>query len=95
MPGPGTLGHLTMELLKRRAGLNIGRVSYRGGGPALNDLVAGDIQVMINSPASSKPHADAGRIRALGTTGSRRSDAFPDLPTLVEAGLRSVQTYEW
>jgi tripartite-type tricarboxylate transporter receptor subunit TctC len=95
MPGPGTSGHLTMELLKRRAGLDIVGVSYRGGGPALNDLVAGHIQVMINSPASSKPHADAGRIRALATTGSRRSDAFPELPTLAEAGQRDVQTYEW
>lgn len=95
MPGPGTSGHLTMELLKRRAGLDIVGVSYRGGGPALNDLVAGHIQVMINSPASSKPHAEAGRIRALATTGGRRSDAFPDLPTFVESGLRDVQTYEW
>jgi tripartite-type tricarboxylate transporter receptor subunit TctC len=95
MPGPGTSGHLTMELLKRRAGLDIVGVSYRGGGPALNDLVAGHIHVMINSPASSKPHAEAGRIRALATTGSRRSDAFPELPTLVEAGQRDVQTYEW
>jgi tripartite-type tricarboxylate transporter receptor subunit TctC len=95
MPGPGTSGHLTMELLKRRAGLDIVGVSYRGGGPALNDLIAGHIQVMINSPASSKPHMDGGRIRALATTGSRRSDAFPDLPTLAEAGHRDVQTYEW
>jgi tripartite-type tricarboxylate transporter receptor subunit TctC len=95
MPGSGTSGHLTMELLKRRAGLDIVGIAYRGGGPALNDLLAGHIQVMVNSPGATKPLVESGRLRALATTAGRRSSGFPTLPTLAEAGVAGVETTEW
>ena len=102
---PGTLaygqagglssGHLAMELLKSMAGIDIISVPYKGGGPALSDLMGGQIQMLVSSPGSSLPVVRSGRARAMATTGAIRSKAFADIPTFAESGLPGFELYEW
>jgi tripartite-type tricarboxylate transporter receptor subunit TctC len=80
--GTGTATHLTGELFKMMAGVDIVHVPYRGGGPALNDLLAGQVQVMFPTTVSSIGYIRAGRLRVLAVTGATRSDALPDIPTV-------------
>ncbi len=88
-------GHLSMELLKQVAGVDIVSVPYKGGSAALSDAAAGNIQVLINSPVSAMPFVNAGRLRALATTGARRPAAFAQLPTLAESGYPGFDLNEW
>ena len=78
------------ELFKMMAGVNMVHVPYRGGGPALTDLISGQVQVMFSNTVSSIEHIRAGRLRALAVTTATRSDALPDVPTVGEF----VQGYE-
>ena len=94
-PGGLSSGHLTMEYLKNQAGIEILSVPYKGGGPALNDLLAGNFQVFINSPTATLPHVKSGKLRALATTGAKRPAVMADLPTIAESGYPNVVTYEW
>ena len=82
--GPGTGGHLSVELLKFTTGIDVVHVPYKGAGPALIDLVAGQVQMMCTSPLPSMPHVKAGRLKALGMTSRNRSRAAPDVPTVAE-----------
>jgi tripartite-type tricarboxylate transporter receptor subunit TctC len=82
--GTGTSTHLTGELFKMMAGVDMVHVPYRGGGPALNDLLAGQVQVMFPTTVSSIGYIRAGRLRALAVTAAARSDALPDIPTVAE-----------
>jgi tripartite-type tricarboxylate transporter receptor subunit TctC len=82
--GTGTATHLTGELFKMMAGVGMVHVPYRGGGPALNDLLAGQVQVMFPTTVSSIGYIRAGRLRALAVTAATRSDALPDIPTVAE-----------
>ena len=93
--GPGTGGHLSVELLKFHAGIDLVHVPYKGAGPALVDLVAGQVQVMCTSPLPSMPHVKAGRLRALGMTGAKRSRAAPELPTVAEQGVPGYESSLW
>src|SRR5437016_9718297 len=95
LPGSMTSGHLSMELLKVIAGLDMVAVPYKGGAPAAADLAAGQVQFMINSPPTVLPFVKAGRVRALAVTGAKRSPGFPDLPTIRESGFPDYETYEW
>jgi tripartite-type tricarboxylate transporter receptor subunit TctC len=70
-------------------------IPYKGGGPALNDVIGGQVPIFFGNMASSLPHVKAGKLRALAITGSKRSDALPDVPTMVEAGLPDYEVYEW
>ena len=81
-PGIGTAPHLAGELFKTMAGLNLVHVPYRGGAPALTDLISGQVQVMFLSPAASIEYIRSGRLRALAVTTATRSDALPDIPTV-------------
>ncbi len=94
-PGGLSSGHLTMEYLKKQAGIEVLSVPYKGGGPALNDLLAGNFQVFMNSPTATMPYVKSGNLRALATTGAKRPSVFADLPTIAESGYPSVVTYEW
>jgi tripartite-type tricarboxylate transporter receptor subunit TctC len=82
--GNGTTPHLAGELFKTMAGLNLVHVPYRGGAPALTDLISGQVQVMFLSPAASIEYIRSGRLRALAVTSATRWEGLPDLPTVVD-----------
>src|SRR2546421_3914672 len=83
----GSPGHVGGELFKYMSGTEIVHIPYRGGAAAINDLIAGRVQVMFESLNSIAPHARSGTVRALAVTGERRSPGFPELPTVAEAGV--------
>jgi tripartite-type tricarboxylate transporter receptor subunit TctC len=94
-PGAGTSLHLLGELLKTTAGINMVHVPYRGGAPALQDVIAGQVQLMFSDPASAVPQAKAGKVRALGVSSSTRLPAAPEIPTVAEAGLPGFAMVSW
>ena len=85
--GSGTGPHLGMEVFMQRTGIKVVHVTYKGGGPALNDFVAGHTQVYMGNMITLYPQAKANRIRALAVTSAKRSPAAPDIPTVVESGV--------
>ncbi len=93
--GPGTGGHLAVELLNWLAGIKLVHVPYKGAGPALIDLVGGQVQVVCTSPLPAMPLVKSGRLRALAMTGSTRSRAAPEIPTVAEAGYGAYQASLW
>lgn len=93
--GNGTPGHIGGELFKYMTGTRIVHVPYKGGAAAINDLMAGQVDVMFESLGSIAPFAHQGRVRALGVSGAKRSPAFPDLPTIAEAGMPGYEAPTW
>ncbi|MGL5116591.1 MAG: Bug family tripartite tricarboxylate transporter substrate binding protein, partial [Beijerinckiaceae bacterium] len=93
--GNGTTHHLTGELFKLQSGTDIVHVPYRGAGPALADLIAGQIDVMFDGLGSSASHIQAGSIRGLAVAANKRSPAIPDVPTTAEAGLPGFEVATW
>jgi tripartite-type tricarboxylate transporter receptor subunit TctC len=93
--GPGTGGHLSVEMLKWMTGIDMVHVPYKGAGPALTDLIGGQTQLMCTSPLPAMPHVKSGRLRALAMTGRTRSQAAPDIPTVAETvpGYESTLWY--
>jgi tripartite-type tricarboxylate transporter receptor subunit TctC len=86
-PGYGTSPHLSGELFKRMAGVELTHVPYRGGGPAYNDLIPGRLDVMFNNTTSAVPFIRSGRLRPLGVTSLMRNPALPDVPTIAQSGV--------
>jgi tripartite-type tricarboxylate transporter receptor subunit TctC len=93
--GVGGAGHLAGELLKARSGTNMIHVPFRGGGPAMNDLVAGHVPSLIASAPTATPLMREGRIRALAVTGARRSPFDSDIPTIAEQGFPGYAATNW
>lgn len=93
--GNGSTNHLAGELFKTLAGINIVHVPYRGAAPAMNDLVAGHIPMMFDNMPAVRPQVVAGKIRALAVGGTTRSPLFPELPTMVEAGVPGFDAEAW
>lgn len=93
--GNGTSTHTVAELFKLVARLDLQHVPYRGSAPALNDTVAGNVQLMLDQVASALPQIQAGRVRALAVTGARRHRALPDVPTVAEIGLAAAEATSW
>jgi len=91
----GSPGHVGGELFKFMTGTNIVHVPYKGGAPAINDLMAGRVQMMFESLNSIAPFAVSGAVRALAVSGDHRSTAFPDLPTVAEAGVPGYSAPTW
>jgi len=91
----GSPGHVGGELFKFMTGTQIVHVPYRGGSLAINDLIAGHVQLMFESLNSIAPHAQSGAVRALAVSGARRSPAFPQLPTVAEAGVPGYEAGTW
>ena len=93
--GTGGITHLAGELFKSMAAVNIVHVPYKGGALAMNDLVGGQVQMMLLNMLNSIPHIKSGRLKALAVTTSKRSRFVPDLPTLDESGLKGYDIVEW
>lgn len=94
-PGNGTPAHLGGELLNQMAGLSLIHVAYKGTGPAMNDLMGGQITVMIDNMPALLPQVRTGRMRALGVASDRRATGAPDIPTVDEAGLPGFRSTAW
>ncbi len=93
--GSGSLGHLAMVLVGRSNGLDWQHIPYRGGGPLMNDAVAGHVPLSIGSVFLTKPHLDNGRMRALAVTTSKRSPDLPNVPTMAESGVSGFEAPAW
>ena len=93
--GVGSAGHLSGELFRQLAGVDIVHVPYKGGGPAMTDLLGGQILASFASAPSALPHIKSGKIRALATTGLARSAFLPDVPTIAESGYAGYDATNW
>jgi tripartite-type tricarboxylate transporter receptor subunit TctC len=93
--GNGSTPHLATELFKLMTGTRMTHVPYKGGGPATINVVAGHVPVYIMSPVQAAPHIRSGRLRALAVTSEKRDPAFPDLPTIAEAGVPGYSMLNW
>ena len=94
-PGNGGPQHLAMELLKLETGMDIIHVPYKGAAGAITDLVGGQVQAMISALQTVAPHVKNGRLRMLAVMSSHRAEAFPEVPTLKEAGLPDLEVETW
>ena len=93
--GTGGLPHLAFELFRRQANIDVVHVPYRGSAPALQDLIGGRVQIMIDAFNLSRGAVDAGRVRVIATTGRERMPALPDVPTVAEQGLPDFVAIGW
>ncbi|HEX2830074.1 MAG TPA: tripartite tricarboxylate transporter substrate binding protein [Burkholderiales bacterium] len=93
--GVGSGTHLAAELLKMLTKTDLVHVPYKGTGPALNDLIGGQVHMMVSTFASALPHAKSGRLRALAVTTAKRSNAAPEVPTLIESGVAGFEYSTW
>jgi tripartite-type tricarboxylate transporter receptor subunit TctC len=93
--GSGSLGHLAMELVGKSNGLDWQHIPYKGGGPLMNDAVAGHVPLSIGSVFVTKPHIDSGRLRPLVVTTSKRSPDLPNVPTMAESGIAGFDAPAW
>jgi len=93
--GSGSVGHLTMTLLSQRAGCKLVHVPYRGGGPAMNDALAGHVDMIIGSAALVMPQVNAKTMVPLLQTGKARLPTLPDVPTAIESGFAGFESYAW
>ena len=93
--GVGGAGHLALELFNLKAGTKIVHIAYKGGGPAMVDLLGGNIHLIFATAASAVGHMKAGKIRALAVSTAKRSGLVPELPTVAEAGLKGFEANNW
>lgn len=93
--GIGGAGHLAGELFKERAGIDMVHAPYKGGGPAITDLLGGRIEMYVSVPSTAQPHIEAGKVRALATTGARRTATLPNVPTVAESGYPGFEATNW
>ncbi len=93
--GTGSTGHLSGELLKSMASIDMVHIPYKGGGPALIDLIAGHVEIFIAIVSTAVPHVKSGKARALAVTGSQRVGALPDVPTVAESGIKGYESSNW
>lgn len=95
IPGGLTNGHVSMEMLKLEAAIDVTPVTFRGGAPATTEVVAGRIQMMILAPTAAMPFIQSGKLKAIATTGAIRPKALEKVPTFIESGFPGFETYEW
>ena len=93
--GNGGTGHLSMEMLKQMASVDLVHIPYKGGGPALNAVLMGEVSVLFNNMIATVPHINSGRLRALGVTTKARSPTAPEIPSIAESGLPGFEATGW
>ena len=93
--GPGTAQHLAMELFRDKSGTSLTHVPYKGSGPALSDLIGGQVALMFDTVATALPQIQAGKLRPLAVSIAKRSVVLPDVPTMAEAGLKGFEAFGW
>jgi tripartite-type tricarboxylate transporter receptor subunit TctC len=94
-PGAGAQAHLAGELIKLTAGIDMVHVPYKGIGPALNDLIGGQVSMMFSQLSSALPHVRSGKLRAIGIASLKRSAVMPELPTIAEQGIPGFEAVSW
>src|SRR5438552_17564053 len=94
-PGIGTSPHMSMELLKSLAGIDLQHIPSRGTAPAMTDVISGQINAMFANALTAKPQIDSGAVRALGVSGRKRSAAMPAIPPIAEAGVPDYEATQW
>jgi tripartite-type tricarboxylate transporter receptor subunit TctC len=92
--GNGTVQHLALEMFKHRAGIQLNHIPYRGGGPALNDLIGGQVKFYFSNAAASIGHVQSGTLKCIAHTGRGRLASLPDVPAMAET-LPGFEAYEW
>jgi tripartite-type tricarboxylate transporter receptor subunit TctC len=93
--GPGSSVHMVTALFELAAGVKLNHIPYKGSGPALVDLISGQVQVMFDNMSSGMPHVQSGKLRALAVTGARRDPRFPSVPTIAESGVPGYSGTSW
>jgi len=93
--GPGTAQHMTGELFKFKAGIDLVHIPYKGSGPAMTDLLGGQIPLMVDSLSSALPHIKSGKIRAIAVTTAQRTPQLPEVPTVAESGYPGFEGVGW
>ncbi len=93
--GSGTPQHIIGEMFNQAAGIKMQHIPYKGSGPAMNDLLAGQVPISFENPVPAMPHVKGGKIKVLASTGAVRSAAFPDIPTVAELGLPGFDAKPW
>ncbi|WP_219910128.1 tripartite tricarboxylate transporter substrate binding protein [Variovorax sp. WS11] len=94
-PSVGTTHHLATELLARETGMKLVAITYKGGGPAVQDLLGGQVGMMFLDRASARPHIESGKLRPIAVAGSKRIAAYPNVPTLAEQGVKGFEVEGW
>jgi tripartite-type tricarboxylate transporter receptor subunit TctC len=94
-PGVGSIHHLTIEMLNRAAGINLMHVPYKGGPPAVIDTIAGRVQLVITTVIPVAPHIKSERLRAIAVTSAKRTNVYPDVPTIAESGVQGFESHQW
>lgn len=93
--GSGTVQRLAAELFRQQLGLDMVHVPYKSGGPAITDVIAGQVDFMFGTVAATYPHVSGGKLRALAVSAPERSKRLPDVPTVAEAAIPGYEAYEW
>ena len=93
--GSGTPQHIIGEMFNIQAGTKLLHIPYKGSGPAMNDLVGGQVPVAFENPVAAMPHVQSGRLKVLAVTGAKRSETLPDIPTVAELGLAGFEAKPW
>jgi tripartite-type tricarboxylate transporter receptor subunit TctC len=93
--GSGTSQHLSLELLKSKAGIDITHIPYKGSGPAIQDVMAGQVDMMFDTTVVAGPHIESGKLRALAVTSAKRLPSMPNVPTVAESGVPDYEVISW
>lgn len=93
--GNGSSGHLSMEMLKQQAGIELNHIPYKGGAPAITDVLGGQVPILVINQDAVLQHVQSGRLRVLAVTSSERSTLYPDVPTVAESGFPGFEATSW
>ena len=93
--GSGTSQHLALELLKNKAGIEITHIPYKGSGPAIQDVMAGQVDMMFDTTVVAGPHIESGKLRALAVSSAKRVSSLPNVPTVAESGVPGYEVVSW